>query len=167
MSDSLRPRGLQPARLLWPWDSPGKNTGVGCHALLRGMFLTRGSTRVSCMASCIGGGFFTVRATGEAWVGGGTSGAVNQGAAPAPPRLPKAHPWVTQPFPSSGMERGFVRKKERVFPGGKLSVFQSLKISEAPVESKPAGHCSVTRWKKTAPRRGCLEAADKRRNREG
>ena len=104
---------------------------------------------------------------GEAWVGGGTSGAVNQGAAPAPPRLPKAHPWVTQPFPSSGMERGFVRKKERVFPGGKLSVFQSLKISEAPVESKPAGHCSVTRWKKTAPRRGCLEAADKRRNREG
>ena len=28
------PRGLQPARLLCPWNSPGKNTGVGCHALL-------------------------------------------------------------------------------------------------------------------------------------
>ena len=27
----LRPHGLQPARLLCPWDSPGKNTGVGCH----------------------------------------------------------------------------------------------------------------------------------------
>ena len=26
-----------------PWDSPGKNTGVGCHALLQGIFLTRGS----------------------------------------------------------------------------------------------------------------------------
>ena len=28
--------GLQPARLLCPWDSPGKNTGVGCHAFLQG-----------------------------------------------------------------------------------------------------------------------------------
>ena len=36
LSDSLRPRGLQPARLLCPWDSPGKNAGVGCHALLQG-----------------------------------------------------------------------------------------------------------------------------------
>ena len=30
-----RPHGLQPARLLCPWDSPGKNTGVGCHFLLQ------------------------------------------------------------------------------------------------------------------------------------
>ena len=30
LSDSLRPPGLQPTRLLCPWDSPGKNTGVGC-----------------------------------------------------------------------------------------------------------------------------------------
>ena len=28
-----------PTRLLCPWDSPGKNTGVGCHALLQGIFL--------------------------------------------------------------------------------------------------------------------------------
>ena len=34
MSDSLRPYRLQPTRLLCPWDSPGKNTGVGCHSLL-------------------------------------------------------------------------------------------------------------------------------------
>ena len=34
MSDSVRPHGLQPTRLLCPWDSPGKNTGVGCHFLL-------------------------------------------------------------------------------------------------------------------------------------
>ena len=32
-----------PARLLCPWNSPGKNTGVGCHALLQGIFLTQGS----------------------------------------------------------------------------------------------------------------------------
>ena len=34
MSDSLRPPGLQPTRLLHPWDFPGKSTGVGCHRLL-------------------------------------------------------------------------------------------------------------------------------------
>ena len=33
---------LQPARLLSPWDSPGKNNGVGCHAFLQGIFPTQG-----------------------------------------------------------------------------------------------------------------------------
>ena len=37
VSDSVRPHGLQPTRLLRPWDSPGKNTGVGCHFLLQCM----------------------------------------------------------------------------------------------------------------------------------
>ena len=36
----LQPHGRKPARLLCPWDSPGKNTGVGCHSLLQGIFLT-------------------------------------------------------------------------------------------------------------------------------
>ena len=35
MSDSQRPHGLQPTRLLHQWDFPGKSTGVGCHRLLR------------------------------------------------------------------------------------------------------------------------------------
>ena len=35
MSDSSRPHGLQPTRLLCPWDFPGKSTGVGCHCLLQ------------------------------------------------------------------------------------------------------------------------------------
>ena len=34
VSDSSRPHGLQPTRLLHPWDFPGKSTGVGCHHLL-------------------------------------------------------------------------------------------------------------------------------------
>ena len=38
MSDSLQPCGLKPARLLCPWDSPDKNTGVGCHVLLQRIF---------------------------------------------------------------------------------------------------------------------------------
>ena len=37
MSDSVRPHRWQPTRLPHPWDSPGKNTGVGCHFLLQGM----------------------------------------------------------------------------------------------------------------------------------
>ena len=42
MSDSSRAHGLQPTRLLCPWDFPGKSTGVGCHCLLR-----------SCIHECI------------------------------------------------------------------------------------------------------------------
>jgi len=43
VSESLRPHGLLPTQLLCPWNSPGKNTGVGCHALLQGIFPTQGS----------------------------------------------------------------------------------------------------------------------------
>ena len=42
-SSSLRPHGLWPSRLLCPWASPGKNTGVGCPALLQGIFPAQGS----------------------------------------------------------------------------------------------------------------------------
>ena len=37
VSDTQRPHGLQPSRLLRPWDFPGKSTGVGCHCLLQQM----------------------------------------------------------------------------------------------------------------------------------
>ena len=37
MSDSVQPHRQQPTRLLCPWDSPGKNTEVGCHFLLQCM----------------------------------------------------------------------------------------------------------------------------------
>ena len=43
MSDSLQPHGLEPTRLLGPWNSPGKNTGVCYRSLLQGIFLTQGS----------------------------------------------------------------------------------------------------------------------------
>ena len=42
MSDSLQLHELWPARLLYPWDFPGKNTEVGCHFLLQGISLTQG-----------------------------------------------------------------------------------------------------------------------------
>ena len=60
-SDSLRAHGLQPARLPGLWDSPGKNTGVGCHFLLQGIFPTRAQTCVSCLE----GGFFTTEPPGK------------------------------------------------------------------------------------------------------
>ena len=47
VSDSLQPHGLQPTKLFSPWDFPGKNTGVGCHFLLQGIFMTQGSN--SCL----------------------------------------------------------------------------------------------------------------------
>ena len=37
------PNGLSPIMLICPWDFPGKNTGVGCHFLLQGIFPTKGS----------------------------------------------------------------------------------------------------------------------------
>ena len=37
-----QPHGLWPTKLLCPWDFPYKNTGVGCHFLLQGIFLTQG-----------------------------------------------------------------------------------------------------------------------------
>ena len=57
VSDSLRLYGLQPARLLCPWDSPGKNTGVGRRALLRGIFPTQGSNFN--LSPALAGRFFT------------------------------------------------------------------------------------------------------------
>ena len=53
VSDSLRPCGLYPAKLLCPWDSPGNNTGVSCHTLLQGIFPNQGWNPVS-YVSCIG-----------------------------------------------------------------------------------------------------------------
>ena len=42
VTDSLQLYGLEPTRLLCPWNSSGKNTGVGCHSLLQGIFPTQG-----------------------------------------------------------------------------------------------------------------------------
>ena len=54
---------LGSSRLLYPWNSPGKNTGLSCHALLQGIFLIQESNQVSCIA----GGFFTTSASWEAF----------------------------------------------------------------------------------------------------
>ena len=62
MSNSLQPHGLWPARLLCPWDSPGKNAGVGCHALLLGIFPIH---LASLMSSSLAGGFLITVATWE------------------------------------------------------------------------------------------------------
>ena len=42
VSDSSRPHGLSPIRLLCPWDFPGNGTGVDCHFFLQGIFPTQG-----------------------------------------------------------------------------------------------------------------------------
>ena len=52
VSDSSRPHGLQPARLLCPWDFPGKNTGVGCHCLEQ-YWSNIHSFKSNCLLKCI------------------------------------------------------------------------------------------------------------------
>ena len=42
VSDFLQPHGLQPARVICPWNSSGMNTGVDCHSLLQRIFPTQG-----------------------------------------------------------------------------------------------------------------------------
>ena len=50
MPNLLQPHGLWPARLLCPWDSPGKDTGMGCHFLLQGIFPIQGlNLGLSCL----------------------------------------------------------------------------------------------------------------------
>ena len=50
VSDSVRPHRWQPTRLPRPWDSPGKNTGVGCHFLLQCM---KGKSENEAAQSCL------------------------------------------------------------------------------------------------------------------
>ena len=53
MCDPQRPHGLQPSTLLHLWDSPGKNTGVGCHCLLQYMKVKSESEAAqSCLTLC-------------------------------------------------------------------------------------------------------------------
>ena len=53
MSDSVRPHRQQPTRLPGPWDSPGKNTGVGCHFLLQCMKMkSESEVAQSCPTIC-------------------------------------------------------------------------------------------------------------------
>ena len=52
---------LKPARLLCPWNFPGKNMVVGCHFLFQGIFLTQKWICISCLT----GGFFTIEPWGK------------------------------------------------------------------------------------------------------
>ena len=64
MSVCLKSHGPSPVRLLCPWNSPRRNTGMGSHSLSRGSFPPRDWTWVSCIA----GRLFTVWATREALI---------------------------------------------------------------------------------------------------
>ena len=52
MSDSQGPHGLQPTRLLRPWDFPGKSTGVGCHMCMLSCFESESEVAQSCPTLC-------------------------------------------------------------------------------------------------------------------
>ena len=54
MSNCMWPYGVRSTKLLCPWDSPGKNTGVGCCALFQGIFLNQGSNLCHLGLTCTG-----------------------------------------------------------------------------------------------------------------
>ena len=56
---------VSPARLLCPWDSPGMNTGVGCHALLQGFFPAQGWNLMALMPSALAGGYLLLVPPGK------------------------------------------------------------------------------------------------------
>ena len=58
VSGSVQPHRRQPTRLLCPWDSPGRNTGMGCHALLQGIF----STQLTWVSLTLGVGYLFMAA---------------------------------------------------------------------------------------------------------
>ena len=62
----LQPFGLQPARLLSPWDCPGSNTEVGCHFLLQGSLPNPGIEPTSFTSPALAVRFFTTRVIWEA-----------------------------------------------------------------------------------------------------
>ena len=64
VSDSVQPHELLSTRLLCPWDSPGKNTGVGCHFLSRGSSQPRDQMHIS----YVGRWILYHWATREAWI---------------------------------------------------------------------------------------------------
>ena len=63
VSNSLQPHGLYSTRLLCPWASPGKNTGVGCHALLQRNLPNSAIEPRSLMSPALADGFFTICST--------------------------------------------------------------------------------------------------------
>ena len=110
MSDCLQTHGLQPARLLCPRDSPGQNTGAGCHFLLQQIFWPRNWTWVSSIA----GIFFISWATREApikgrkkerkWSCSVMSNSLWPHGHQAPPSMgfSRQEYWSGLPFPSPG-----------------------------------------------------------------
>ena len=63
-SNSLQPHECQPTRLPCTWDFPGKNTGMGCHFLLQGIFPIQGSN-LSLLSPALAGRFSTTSATSK------------------------------------------------------------------------------------------------------
>ena len=68
MSYSLWTYGLYPTRILHPLDSPGKNTGVVCHAFLQGIFPTQGLKLCLLSLPALAGRLYTTSTTREALI---------------------------------------------------------------------------------------------------
>ena len=112
VSNSLQPHGLQLARFLCPWDSPGKNTAVGCHSLLQRIFLTQGVNPGSCItASLVAQMIKHLPAMWEIWVRSlGGEDPLEKGMAALSSTLAWKMPWTEEPGGLHSIELPRVRR---------------------------------------------------------
>ena len=96
---SLWSYGRSPARLLCPWNSPGKNTGVGSHSLLQGIFPTQGSNpgllhyrQILYHLSCQGSPFHAVVIQSLSWFNSLGSHGLQHARLPCPSPSPEVCP---------------------------------------------------------------------------
>ena len=136
VSDPLRLHGPYPTRLLCSWDCPGKKTGVSCHFLLQGIFLTQGSNLplLHWQADCL-----PLNHQGRPYCRSAAAAAKSLQSCPTlrphrrqPTRLP--HPWDS-PGKNTGVGRHFLLQCMKV--KSESEVAQSC-----PTLSDPM-HCSL------------------------
>ena len=132
MSDSVRPHRRKPTRLPCPWDSPGKNTGVGCHFLLQCMKV-KSESEVS-----------HVRLLTTAWT------AAYQ--APLSMGFSRQEYWSGVPLPSPIKHTTL---HTMGFPGGSAGKESTCNVGnqgsipglEDPLEKGKANHSSILAWR--------------------
>ena len=136
VSDSSRPHGLQPTRLLCPWDFPGKSTGVGCHCLLRCILSL---AKMGCWWLFVGWGLLSL--------------VQNWAMALEYPNLPSLHhPLIPARSPGNLYSLKTKCSKRILLLNQKQSTYPILKVNPCQCEEKPCQQSPL--WAETKKKAG-------------